>query len=87
MTDRALEVVRRKLVGLMRVDPPFRLVPPSERGTPPSLDRWIASRLTAEEVRVLFRLEHEYGEAAMAEWLAEALLEAGLVVPARRLAS
>lgn len=82
MPDRAIDVVRRKLVALMRADPPGGC---AGRAGPSSLERWLAARLTADEVAVLFRIEHQYGEAAMAEWFAEALLEAG--VPPRRLAS
>lgn len=84
MPDRALEVVRRRVVALMRADPPG----PAHRGPySPALDRWMASRLTAEELAVLFRHESTYGEAALAEWFAEALLEAGVVRLPRALAS
>ncbi len=84
MTDRALEAVRRKFVSLLRVDPPFRV----QRGRgAPVLDRWIADRFSHDEVQTLFRHEREYGEEAMAEWFAEALLEAGVASAPRVLAS
>ncbi len=76
MPERALDVVRRKLVHLVRADPTFRPVA--------TLDRWIAARFSPDEVQVLFRFEREYGEAALAEWFTEALLEAGAIrVPVR----
>lgn len=70
MSDRRLEQVRVRLVGLFRIDPP-------QRGTP--LDRWVLARLSREEIEVMLRAEREYGEEAMAEWLGEILLEAGFV--------
>jgi hypothetical protein len=72
MSDRRLEQVRARLVGLLRCDPPAR-------SSPLVLDRWVLSRLTHEEIEVMLRAEREYGEAAMTEWLGEVLVEAGLV--------
>lgn len=77
--DRALLDVRKRLVDLMRDDPPFRLLP---GGDGPILDRWMATRLSPEELRVLERLEALFGESALAELFAEALFEAGVVRPA-----
>jgi hypothetical protein len=74
--DHDLEGVRKKLVTLMRSDPPHRFVPGGREGV--VLDRWMATRLSGEEVRLLQRLEELYGETALAELLAEALYEAGL---------
>jgi hypothetical protein len=78
--DHDLEGVRKKLVHLMRSDPPFRLAPGGRQGF--VLDRWMATRLTGAEVRLLQRVEELYGETALAELFAEALYEAGV---ARRL--
>ncbi len=76
--DRALVDVRRRLVELMRRDPPFRLVP---GGDGPILDRWMATRLSEEDLALLANLEALLGENALAELFAEALLEAGVVRP------
>jgi hypothetical protein len=76
--QRALVDVRRKLVDLMREDPPFRLLP---GGDGPILDRWMATRLSPEELHVLANLEALFGETALAELFAEALFEAGVVRP------
>jgi hypothetical protein len=84
--DRALEDVRRKFVRLFRSDPPPRIVPQPREPLAPVLDRWVAARFSADEVQVLFRLEHEYGEAAVAEWFEGVLVEAG-ARPAMLLAS
>jgi hypothetical protein len=80
--DRALEDVRRKFVRLFRSDPPPRIVPPPREPLAPVLDRWVANRFSADEVLVLFRLEHERGEAAVTEWFAEVVLEASADEPA-----
>ncbi len=61
---------------LMRLDPPFRLVP---GGGGPILDRWMATRLSPDELHVLTDLEELFGENALAELFAEALVEAGIV--------
>ncbi|MGC3999064.1 MAG: hypothetical protein QM767_17130 [Anaeromyxobacter sp.] len=74
MLDRTLEPVRRKLVVAMRQEPAAAPAPGRA-----ALDRWMASRLSREEMALLFRLEELYGEGALAEWFAEALLEAGVV--------
>ena len=77
--QRALLEVRRRLVDLMRDDPPFKLV----RNGPGAvvLDRWMATRLTQEDLGLLHRLEESYGEHALAELLAEALFESGVIRP------
>lgn len=72
MSDRRLEQVSARLVRLLRDDPP-------RRGSPLALDRWLLSRLSREEVELVLRAEREYGEEAMAEWLGELLVEAGVV--------
>ena len=76
MPDRRLDEVRSKLVRLLRSDPP-----PAD--APLALDRYVVARCSREEIEVMLRAEREYGETAMAEWLAEVLVEAGLVRPAR----
>jgi hypothetical protein len=75
--QKAFTDVRQRLVSLMRSDPPFRLVPGGSAGS--LLDRWLATRLSKEELQILFRLEELYGESALAELFAEALFEAGVV--------
>jgi hypothetical protein len=75
--QQAFTAVQRRLVSLLRSDPPFR---PAQAGAPrAALDRWLATRLSREELHVLFRLEELYGERALAELLAEVLVEAGVV--------
>ena len=76
--QRALVDVRRRLVELMREDPPFRLV---LTGDGPILDRWMATRLSPEELHVLEDLEQFFGDNALAALFAEALFEAGVVRP------
>ena len=83
MDDSMLKDVRKKLVRLMRTDPP-----PPVMGLPleplaPIFDRWVAKRFDADEVQALFRLEVEYGERAMSDWFVEVLLEAGRLCPQR----
>jgi hypothetical protein len=77
--QRSLLEVRRRLVDLMRGDPPFKLV----RSGPGAvvLDRWMATRLTPDDLHVLHRLEELHGERALAEFFAEALFESGVVRP------
>ena len=77
--QRSLLEVRRRLVDLMRDDPPFKLV----RSGPGAvmLDRWMATRLTQEDLGLLHLLEQSRGEHALAELFAEALFEAGVVRP------
>lgn len=77
MHDRSLQHVRKKFVELMRADP-MPLHAPAQ-GSPSRahrFDRWIAARFSAEEVDAIFRLEREYGERALDEWLTEIALEA-----------
>jgi len=75
--DRSLQDVRRKFVRLMRFDPPPVSIPGPGRADP-GFDRWLAARFSPEEIQAVFRLEWEYGERALAEWLAEIELEAGM---------
>ena len=77
--QRSLLQVRQRLVDLMRDDPPFKLVP-CGRGAV-ALDRWMATRLTPEELLALRHVEELYGEHALAELFAEALFESGVVRP------
>ncbi len=77
--QRSLLEVRKRLVDLMRDDPPFKLVP-SGKGTA-VLDRWMVNRLTPDDLLALQRLEVLYGEGALAELFAEALVESGAVKP------
>jgi hypothetical protein len=77
MSDPRLEAVRSKFIRLLRRDPPLGAL---------ALDRYVAARFSREEIEVLLRAEREYGEAAMSEWLAEVLLEAGIVRPPLRMA-
>lgn len=72
-----LLLVRQRLVNLMRADPPFKLAPAGPGGL--LLDRWMATRLTQQELSVLGRLEELYGEFALAELFAEVLYEAGVL--------
>ena len=74
-----LKQVRRRLVDLMRDDPPFKLVR-SGHGTV-ALDRWMATRLTQDDLHALQSLEELHGERALAELFAEALFESGVVRP------
>jgi hypothetical protein len=71
MSDRRLEQLRARLVGLLRIDRP-----PGD--SPGALERWLLTRLSREEVEVMLRAEREYGEQAMWEWLGEILVEAGV---------
>ncbi len=77
--QRSLLEVRKRLVDLMRDDPPFKLAP-CGRGAA-VLDRWMANRLTPDDLLALQRLEVLYGEAALAELFAEVLVESGVVRP------
>ncbi len=77
--QRSLLEVRRRLVDLMRDDPPFKLV--HGGAGPVVLDRWMATRLTPEDLGLLHWLEESHGEHALAELFAEALLESGVLRP------
>lgn len=79
MPDRRLDEVRSKLVRLLRTDPPAP-------GAALALDRYVVARCSREDIEVMLRAEREYGEATMSEWLAEVLVEAGVVRPSLRLA-
>jgi hypothetical protein len=76
--DRSLEGVRKKLVGLMRIDPPFRLSRGGREGV--ILDRWVTTRLSGPEVLALERLEELYGEDALSELWSEVIYEAGVAL-------
>jgi hypothetical protein len=77
--QRAREEVRRRLVEATGAGPPSRLAPGGRGG--PILDRWMARRLSPSGLGLLHRLEEVHGGAALAELLADALLEAGTSVP------
>lgn len=78
MPDRRLDDVRAKLVRLLRTDPPGR--------GPLALDRYVVARFSRDEIEAMLRAEREYGEHAMSEWLAEVLVEAGILPVPLRLA-
>jgi uncharacterized protein (DUF2236 family) len=82
MTSSQLNQVRRKFVSLMRSDPPPPVMGLPREPLAPIFDRWVARHFSADEVAVLFELEHQYGERAMADWFAEVLFEAGQAAPA-----
>jgi uncharacterized protein (DUF2236 family) len=86
MDDRTLTAVKQKMIRLIRADPPPRVMGLPCEPLAPIFDRWVAKRFDEAEVAAMFRLEFEYGEAAMTEWFAEVLVEAGLP-GGRRLAS
>lgn len=67
MPDRSLQDVRRKFVELMRADP---------HPLPQPFDRWVAARFSPEEIDVIVRLERQYGQQALDEWVAEITFEA-----------
>ena len=79
MYDKTMLQVRRKLVSLMRADPPPPVLGRPTEPLAPMFDRWVAKRFTADEVNALFRMELEYGQRAVSEWFSEVLIEAGLV--------
>jgi uncharacterized protein (DUF2236 family) len=81
MTTRQLDQVRRKFVTLMREDPPPPIMGLPREPLAPIFDRWVARHFDQDEVAVLFELEHQYGEEALADWFAEVLVEAGRVQP------
>ncbi|MBK9517395.1 MAG: hypothetical protein IPO09_08595 [Anaeromyxobacter sp.] len=83
MNDRTLTEVRKKLVRLIRSDPPPPVMGLPREPLAPVFDRWMAKRFDADEVHALFRLELEYGERAMSDWFAEVLVEAGALCPQR----
>jgi hypothetical protein len=71
MSDRSLQQLRVRLIGLLRLDPPAR-------GSQGGIERWLLARLSREEIEVMLRAERVYGERAMWEWLGEVLVEAGV---------
>ena len=78
MNDMTLTDVRRKFIRLYRQDPPPKIVPPPREPLAPILDRWVAKRFTLDEVTVLMRLEHEYGQPAVNAWFESVLAEVKL---------
>jgi hypothetical protein len=77
MDDRLLTAVRKKLVALMRSDPPPPVFGIPREPLAPVFDFWVAKRLSGDEVDALFWLEVEQGERVVAEWFAGVLLESG----------
>lgn len=73
-----LEGIRAKLVHLMRTDPPDPFDPVPREPLAPVFDRWVARRFSGDEVNLLFRMEMELGEQALAKWFEEVLTEAGV---------
>jgi uncharacterized protein (DUF2236 family) len=86
MDDRTLTEVKKKMIRLIRADPPPRVMGLPREPLAPIFDRWVAKRFDADEVAAMFRLEFEYGEEALNQWFAEVLVESGFPV-ARRMAS
>ena len=86
MDDRMLLEVRKKFVTLMRNDPPPPIMGTPREPLAPIFDRWVAKRFSADEVGAIFRFEVVYGPAALSDWFAEVLVEAGQL-GARRLVS
>jgi hypothetical protein len=86
MDDRTLVALRRKLVTLMRSDPPPPLPGAPREPLAPVFDRWVAKRFSPDEVRLISHFELLYGPRALSDWFAEVLVEAGLV-KVRRLQS
>ena len=84
MHDHALEQVKRKFVKLMRTEPPALDGALPSEPLAPVIERWVASRFSSDELQVLFRFEHEYGETVMGDWFSEVLAEAGLLLAAAR---
>ncbi|HTT71372.1 MAG TPA: hypothetical protein VMG32_09135 [Anaeromyxobacteraceae bacterium] len=84
MYDQALEQVKRKFVKLMRTEPPALGGTLPREPLAPAIDRWVASRFSSDEVQILFRFEHEYGETVMGDWFSEILAEAGLLLASAR---
>ncbi|HET9552515.1 MAG TPA: hypothetical protein VFP50_06060 [Anaeromyxobacteraceae bacterium] len=83
MADKTLLEVRKKLVRLMRADPPPPVMGLPHEPLAPIFDRWVAKRFSQDEVNTLFRLEVEYGPRAVNEWFAEVLVEAAATAPRR----
>jgi hypothetical protein len=79
MSDRRLEDLRARLVRMFRSDPPVQV-------SPLVLDRWLLTRLSRAEIELLLAAEVQYGPAAMSEWIAEVLVDAGVTTPALPLA-
>ena len=78
MEERNLIDVRRKFIRLYRQDPPPAIVPPPREPLAPILDRWVAKRFTLDEVSLLVKLEHEYGQTAVTTWFESVLAEVKL---------
>jgi hypothetical protein len=79
MDDRPLVALRKKLVALMRTDPPPPIMGMPREPLAPIFDRWVPKRFSADEVSLIFHFELLYGPLALSDWFAEVLVEAGLV--------
>jgi hypothetical protein len=86
MDDRMLLEVRKKFVTLMRADPPPPIMGMPREPLAPIFDRWVAKRFSPDEVSAIFHYEMVYGPAALSDWFAGVLVDAGLV-NTRRLAN
>ena len=75
MDDRRLEAIKTKFVALMRSDPPPPVFGIPREPLAPVFDTLVAKRVSGDEVSVLFQLEVEAGERAVASWFADVLLE------------
>ena len=75
MDDRQLQHLKTKFVALMRTDPPPPVFGVPREPLAPVFDTWVAKRFSGDEVSVLFQLELELGERAVARWFADVLLE------------
>jgi hypothetical protein len=84
MHDHALEQVKRKFVKLMRTEPPALGGSLPTEPLAPMIERWVASRFSSDELQVLFRFEHEYGETMVGAWFSEVLAESGLLLSGAR---
>lgn len=77
MHERALQDVRRKFVEFMKADPlPLHEHAHDRPARARRFDRWVAARFSPEEIDVIIRLERQYGEQALNEWVTEIALEA-----------
>ena len=83
MKQRTLQDVARKFAYLMRTDPPRRLEDLPREPLAPVFDYWVATRFTWEEVNILFSLELEQGQEALAKWFEDVLAEAGVTSPSQ----
>lgn len=79
--ERALEGLRTRIASAMRRGPPLQRRPEPAGGE--VVERWVAACLSPEEQQLVLRLERLYGELALAELFADALVEAGVTSPER----